>query len=118
MASVLDCVTFDCRDIRRVADFWAATLDYETSKVEDGWITLSPRAGRHGPLLGFERESDPKQLKNRLHLDIKAVGSVDDEVARLMKLGATYEQRVEQDNGNGHVILHDPEDNELCVLAP
>ena len=118
MASILDGITFDCRDIRRVADFWAAALDYEMTRIKDGWITLTPRAGKQGAPLGFETESVPKQTKNRLHLDIMAVGSVDEEVERLMQLGASYEQKVVNGDGSWHVVLHDPEGNELCVIAP
>jgi predicted enzyme related to lactoylglutathione lyase len=118
MASLLDGITFDCKDIRRVADFWAAALDYEMTKVKPDWITLTPRSGVQGAPLGFQNESVPKQTKDRLHLDITAVGSVDEEVERLMKLGATYEQKVVNNDGSWHVVLHDPEDNELCVIAP
>jgi predicted enzyme related to lactoylglutathione lyase len=118
MATVFGTITFDCQDIRRTADFWAAALDYEEKLVKSDWITLQPRSGRHGPLLGFQHESDRKKQKNRLHLDIDAVGSVDDEVQRLTKLGATFEQKVVNDDGSWHVVLHDPEDNEFCVIAP
>ena len=118
MTSIIDSITFDCQDARRVADFWAAVLDYEITKVNGGWITLSPRAGKPGPRLGFEDGQPAKSGKDRLHIDVKPAGSVDDEVKRLLALGATYEQRVVNEDGSWHVVLHDPEDNELCVLAP
>ena len=117
MASIFDGITFDCKDIRRLADFWSAALDYQPTKVKDGWITLDPRSGQAGPPLGFQRESEPKRQKDRLHLVIAAVGSVDAEVERLKVLGATVEQRVDNSDGSWHVVMHDPEDNEFCVVT-
>ncbi len=116
MSSVLDCVTFDCQDIRRVADFWAAALGYTFGETKEGWITLKSPSGQ-GPLIGFQETNESKRVKDRLHLDIKAVGSVEDEIQRLTALGATYEQRVDNDDGSWHVVMRDPEDNELCVMA-
>jgi predicted enzyme related to lactoylglutathione lyase len=116
MTSELYCVTFDCKDLPRLADFWAAALDYAPSQVKADWIALRPRPGQHGPPLGFQQESAPKRQKDRLHLDIRAFGSVDEEVERMKGLGATYEQRVDNSDGSWHVVMHDPEDNEFCVI--
>jgi hypothetical protein len=55
-------------------------------------------------------------VKNRLHLDVNPTDrSQDDEIARLIGLGAT----VVNDNRPefSWVTLADPEGNEFCVLA-
>jgi hypothetical protein len=41
----------------------------------------------------FTRAPEPKTAKNRLHFDLRAPGSMDDEVARLVRLGASVTHR-------------------------
>ena len=55
--------------------------------------------------------------KNRLHLDLQPEDTMEAEVERLIGLGARLQAVVEEDYGRLTVLL-DPEDNELCVLAP
>jgi hypothetical protein len=69
------------------------------------------------PTLDILRVPDAKQLKDRLHLDLRADGSsFDAELARLEGLGA---RRV--DIGQGPdvtwVVFADPEGNEFCLLS-
>src|SRR5215204_3454790 len=66
--------------------------------------------GWGGPSLWFARVPEPKSAKNRMHFDLRAAGSVDAEVERLVGLGATV-VRV----GEESVVLQDPEGNEFCV---
>ena len=58
---------------------------------------------------------EPKTVKNRVHLDLN-VGRerLDAEVARLVELGATERNRIDEP-GSFHVTLTDPEGNEFCV---
>ena len=58
----------------------------------------------------FTRVPEAKSAKNRLHLDLRAPGPVQDEVARLERLGATVVRRHEH-----HAVMQDPEGNEFCV---
>jgi hypothetical protein len=80
-----------------------------------------------GPPIWFQKVPEPKAVKNRLHLDIKASGGnavpmetrrerVDAEVARLRTIGATIVM-VHDEAGLDHyaVTLQDPEGNEFCV---
>jgi hypothetical protein len=60
---------------------------------------------------------DDKTVKNRLHLDLVPTdASREDEVARLLALGATQVADHRRPDGGGWVTLADPEGNELCVL--
>ena len=60
---------------------------------------------------------DTKQVKNRLHLDLRPTeGSRDDELARLLELGATEVDDRRLPDGRGWVVLADPEGNEFCIL--
>ena len=58
--------------------------------------------------------AEPKIAKNRLHLDLRALGSVPDEVARLEALGATV-QAVHGDDDTALTVMLDPGGNEFCV---
>ena len=55
-------------------------------------------------------------VKNRVHLDLLPTNrSRDEEVERLLGLGATLVEDHRQADGVGWVTLADPEGNEFCV---
>jgi hypothetical protein len=128
MASVWTEVVIDCREPRRLADFWRAVLGYAYLREDpDGDVMISDRertaeerrAGGHPPLLYFIRVPDgPKTVKNRLHLDLSPSDRTrDEEVERVVALGATHVDIGQGDTGpDGWVVLADPEGNEFCVL--
>nr|WP_062332509.1 VOC family protein [Herbidospora sakaeratensis] len=124
MTSRLTEVTVDCRDPERLAAFWCEVLDFTVidrteGKVEIGsWVPTVEQvlAGQMPPTLQFIRVPEGKTGKNRLHLDVSPIdGGTDDEVTRLLGLGA-----VRRDLGQGPdrswVVMADPEGNEFCVL--
>ncbi len=125
MTSKLTEVAIDCADPSSLARFWCAVLGYEVQADEgDGVVTIgSPlvpegrrRTGPVPPTLTFARVPEGKTVKNRIHLDVNPTdGEQDDEVRRLLALGARH-----TDVGQGDaswVVLADPEGNEFCVLA-
>lgn len=60
---------------------------------------------------------DGKQVKNRLHFDLRPVdGSREQEVERLVGLGAAVVADRRRPDGSGWFTLADPEGNEFCVL--
>jgi hypothetical protein len=59
--------------------------------------------------LWFTRVPEPKTVKNRVHLDLRAP-DVEAEVARLVGLGARVLAEVKD-----WVVLADPEGGEFCV---
>ena len=111
----ISCICIDAVDPRRVADFWAAVLGWEIVEDDAEGISLaSPR--RDQPTLDVLAVPDGKQVKNRVHLDLRADGSsFEAEVMRLEGFGA---RRV--DIGQGPdvtwVVYADPEGNEFCLL--
>ena len=117
MSSRLVTLCLDANDPHRLARFWAAALDWEIDDA-DGEIGLVPADDTRFQIL-FESVPEPKVGQNRNHLDLTTT-SVDDQqqkVARLLELGGRHidiGQRPDED----HVVLADPEGNELCVLAP
>jgi hypothetical protein len=120
-------IIVDCRHPASIARFWAAALDgydvapYDEAELarlrsigiddpEDDPTVLVERADGAGPRLFFQGVPEPKSVKNRVHLDLRA----DDpaaEVQRLVGLGARVLAEYV-----GWVTLGDPEGNEFCVL--
>jgi Glyoxalase-like domain len=103
-------VTFDCGEALRLATFWAAALGSsvdEDSTPTKAWVEP---AGWGGPSFWFQAVPEGKTAKNRMHFDLRAPGTVADEVRRLVDLGASV-----QTPGPGLVVMQDPEGNEFCV---
>ena len=68
---------------------------------------------------GSGRVRKPKVGKNRIHLDLTTT-SLDDQresVERLVELGARHID-IGQGPDDAHVVLADPEGNELCIIEP
>jgi hypothetical protein len=124
MTSKFTELAIDCADPGSLARFWCAVLGYEVQEEDDELVTIgSPtvpegrsRVGPVPPTLTFARVPEGKTIKNRVHLDVNPTDKdQDDEVRRLLGLGATH-----ADVGQGDVswvTLADPEGNEFCVLA-
>ena len=114
----IDWVTLDAADPDRLARFWMAALDYEEEyrsppEEKEVEVLLRPRAGRPGTKLLLLKVDDPKQGKNRVHLDLRG-DDRDAEVERVLGLGAG-----KVDIGQGEVswvVLADPAGNEFCIL--
>ena len=105
-------VTFDCADPARLADFWAEALGWTRQTSDAGNQAVVPPDGV-GPRLLFIRVPEPKTVKNRVHLDL-SVPDMEAEVTRLVGLGATVVQRVEE-AGQSWTVMQDPEGNEFCL---
>jgi hypothetical protein len=114
-------VVMDCADPVALADFWQAAIGF-TVRAGDGqpYVTLSGSELRR-PLnhLTLQRVPEPKQVKNRTHIDLFA-GDVAAEVERLAALGASVTTRVPEDATGEDLLfaeMADPEGHEFCVVA-
>ncbi|MFD6079635.1 VOC family protein [Streptomyces hydrogenans] len=115
MSSLVRHVTIDCADAYALAGFWAEVLN---GKVSDDDRPGDPEAlvESEGAGLLFIRVPEPKTVKNRVHLDIQPQDrSRDEEVERLLALGATLVGDHRKPDGTGWATLADPEGNEFCV---
>ena len=120
MSSFVSHTSVDCTDAYALSCWWRAVLDY----VEDPDDPNEPgleeclirsRDGHHRLL--FLEVPEAKRGKNRVHLDLRPrEGSRDDELARLLELGATALADRRNPDGTGWVVLADPEGNEFCIL--
>jgi hypothetical protein len=110
-------VSVDCANAAMLAEFWSRVLGRE---VADGATidTAVVPAGddpAHGPRLGFHRVPEPKNSKNRLHLDL-ITSDFDAETARLLAVGAVKVNEVCQ-NGARWLTFLDIEGNEFDLIA-
>jgi len=137
-------VVIDCADPGALAPFWAEALGYKVQDPPDGFATwedflratgvpesdwnsasaLVDPEGK-GPRFFFQQVPEPKEGKNRVHVDLNVSGGpqapiderkqqVHAEVTRLEGLGASRVREVEEWNGY-HMVMQDPEGNEFCV---
>ncbi|MGY3335713.1 putative enzyme related to lactoylglutathione lyase [Streptomyces filamentosus] len=115
MSSLVRHVTIDCADPYALAGFWAGVLD---AKVSDDDNPGDPEAlvESAGAALLFIRVPEAKAVKNRVHLDLQPQDRTrDEEVERLLALGATLVGDHRRPDGTGWATLADPEGNEFCV---
>ncbi|HEX5120238.1 MAG TPA: VOC family protein [Pseudonocardiaceae bacterium] len=123
MATIHDIVV-DCDHPASQARFWAATLDgyaiapYDEAELarlrangindpeDDPTVLVEANAG---PRFFFQAVPEPKTVKNRVHLDLRAEDRAA-EVRRLVNLGATIAHEFKD-----WTLLEDPEGNEFCV---
>lgn len=118
VTSLIRNIDIDCADPYLLAGFWQQVLGYSRpydNNPGDPEAVLIPPGGV-GPNVLFLRVPEGKTVKNRLHLDVQpAEGTRDEEVARLLELGATQVSDHRRLDGSGWVVLADPEGNEFCV---
>jgi predicted enzyme related to lactoylglutathione lyase len=102
----------DAHDPVALGRWWLEALDWVIVNDDPAEFEIRPEADRL-PGLIFARVGEPKQIKNRLHLDFRP-DDQDAEVERLSALGAS---RIDVGQGEASwVVLADPEGNEFCVL--
>lgn len=117
MHATIHNITFDCTDARAQARFWAAVTGGTAAQRDDTpghieYVVLPAAAG--APRLYFTTVPEPKQAKNRVHLDLNPPDHGQQaELARLASLGARVIGG--QPAGAGWVIMADPEGNEFCL---
>jgi hypothetical protein len=117
-------LVIDCHDPRRLAEFWCEVLGYRILDVDDenGLVEIGIEpldrealsAAPGTPTIVFAVVPESKTVKNRVHIDVNPVDNQQDEVDRILGLGARH-----VDVGQGEqswVVLADPEGNEFCVL--
>lgn len=127
MTLTLGMITIDCAEPAKLAEFWTAAMDMKVAWSAEGeYVLLTPSeapdpgegefTAPSRPNLGLQKVPEPKNGKNRVHIDFGAEDRAA-EVKRLVGLGATEvdEQVVP---GFAWTVLSDPEGNEFCVGQP
>jgi hypothetical protein len=120
VTSYISHTTVDCANAYELSEWWKRVLDYvdlpddPNEPGHDECMIQSPD-GEHQLL--FIEVPDTKSVKNRIHFDLRPSSSTrDEEVGRLLGIGATQVADLRDQQGLGWVVMADPEANEFCVL--
>ena len=118
MATDLHALCFDANDPGLLARFWSGLLGWELTPDRDDSLALVPDDGT-GFRMRFVASREQKVGQNRIHLDLtsSSLEAQQDTVARALALGARHID-IGQLPEEAHVVLADPEGNELCVIEP
>jgi catechol 2,3-dioxygenase-like lactoylglutathione lyase family enzyme len=102
----------NCADIDRMTEFWSAVLGLERHPASGD--TFRVLRGKHGNV-ALQLADDPVTYRDQVHFDVYVPAAErDDEVARIIGLGATH-VRDSDEPEDPFVVLADPEGNYLCV---
>jgi hypothetical protein len=120
MTSRLSHTSFDAIDAYAQSVFWSQVMGFTEDPDdpnEPGHEECLIMSRDRSQLLLFITVPDHKKLKNRVHLDLRPEdGTREQEVERLLSLGATHVADHRRPNGSGWITLADPEGNEFCIL--
>ena len=137
-------VVIDCADPGALAEFWATALHYRVQEPPEGFATweealvawgvpesewnsrsaiVDPDGA--GSRVFFQRVPEPKQAKNRVHLDLHVGGGlgvaieerkarIAAEAVRLIEVGASRQAEFDQER-EYWLVMQDPEGNEFCL---
>jgi Glyoxalase-like domain len=121
MSSRISHTSFDALDAYAQSVFWSRVLDFVEDPDdpnepghEECLITSRDRTQR----LLYITVPDGKVVKNRVHLDLRPADRTrEEEVDRVVALGAVQLADHRRADGSGWITLADPEGNEFCILG-
>jgi len=122
VTSFISHTTVDCRNAYELSEWWKPVLGYADIDGDPnlpGHEECMIRDPATGHQVLFIEVPEAKQVKNRVHFDLRPrTGTRDEELERLLAHGATQvaDLRGEHGPGTGWVVLADPEGNEFCIL--
>lgn len=118
VASSLRNITVDCTDPLKLGRFWAQVLGWNVYHDDDPEVLVAPEfpPRRDSPTMLFIPVPEPRTVKNRIHVDLEPTDCTrEEEVERLLGLGASVVEDHRNDDGTGWVWLADIEGNDFCV---
>jgi predicted enzyme related to lactoylglutathione lyase len=110
-------IVVDGHDLPALARFWTQALGWKVLSEREREIVIGP--DENAPVgMCFMPVTDPKAVKNRVHLDLtSSAQDRDQEIERLLALGARR-AGIGQTGEESWTVLADPEGNEFCVIRP
>jgi predicted enzyme related to lactoylglutathione lyase len=114
---ILRHITIDSGNPYELAQFWSAVTGWPIADGDvpgdDEVLVVAP-----SPVPGmlFIAVPESKTVKNRVHIDwVPTERTRDEEVDRVLALGATIYGDHRRPDGRGWVTMLDPEQNEFCI---
>jgi len=123
MTSRISHTTFDAINAHTQSLFWSQVLDFiedpeDPNLPEHEECLITSRDGSQLLLFVTVPDSKREEVKNRVHLDLRpADRSREEEVERVIGLGARSLADFRRPDGSGWITLADPEGNEFCILS-
>ena len=116
MASEPHQITFDCADAYTLGQFWSQVFERPLHDDDHPGDPMALIQFQDGPGVLFIGVPEAKSVNNRLHLDVIPTDRTrDEEVERLLTIGARMYEDHRKDDATGWVTMLDPEGNEFCV---
>jgi hypothetical protein len=94
----------------RIATWWADVLGVQRTDDDEGYSYIEPVPGAPFESLDFVPVSEPKTVKNRIHIDVTTP-----DVQLLLDAGAQVLRA--KDEEIGWHVLADPDGNEFCAFV-
>ena len=113
----LEALCVDAHDPEGLARFWAGVLGWAPAGEADALAIVA--SDDTGFRIRFLPTQEQKSGRNQMHLDLTSASLEEQKatVDRVLGLGGSHLD-VGQDPDEAHVVLADPEGNELCVIEP
>ena len=108
-------IVVDAHDLPGLARFWTQALGWKVLSERENEIVIG--TDQNAPAgMCFMPVTDPKTVKNRVHLDLtSSAADRDQQIDRLLALGARQVD-IGQTGAESWTVLADPEGNEFCVV--
>lgn len=112
--------TFDCSNAFSLSEWWKQVLGYvdvpdDLNEAGDQeCMILDPKSGHR---ILFIEVDDLRSADGRIHLDLAPSDQRrDEEIERLLAMGATEVADRRKPDGTGWMVLADPDGNRFCVV--
>lgn len=120
MTSAISHTTFNCDDAFALSEWWKKVPGYQdiagdpNEPGDEECMIIDPMTGHR---LLFIEVDELQTEPGRVHLDLKPTErSRDEEIARIVDLGASEIADRRNPDGTGWMVLSDPAGNHFCVL--
>ncbi|MDP8927427.1 MAG: VOC family protein [Actinomycetota bacterium] len=120
MATRVSHTTVNCLNAHELSEWWKRVLDYTdlpgdpNEPGDEECMIMDPRTGHR---LLFIEVSDLQDPVGRVHFDLAPVDRTrDEEVERVLGLGAREVADRRRPDGSGWMVLEDPSGNRFCIL--
>jgi catechol 2,3-dioxygenase-like lactoylglutathione lyase family enzyme len=120
MSSRISHTTFDCHDAYELSAWWKEVLGYTdvpgdpNEPGDEECMIVDPSSGHR---LLFVEVDDLRSERGRIHLDLAPTDRRrNDEIERVVALGAVQIADRRNPDGTGWMVLADPAGNHFCIV--